>query len=197
MAGKTEALSQNTTWQTTVRELAVFLLLVAIGVCGRWGQPEWCFTPIAAVSVFAGFYFGRLWVAALVPLSCLVLSDLILPAYDHLAVMLMTYLSMIVPVALGRLLRSGQSGTGKVMRWAACGLIPATLFFLTTNFAVWAFKSNYEKTWAGLAECYLAAIPFFRWMLAGDLFYLAVVFGCYALVSLTQRSPEVDKLSNS
>ena len=47
-----------------------------------------------------------------------------------------------------------------------------------SNFAVWAFQSDYEKSWAGLVHCYSVAVPFFRWMLAGDIFYLAVIFGC-------------------
>lgn len=186
--------SSQSTQHTTLRELSVFALLVAIGVFGRWGQPEWCFTPIAAVSVFAGFFFARWSVAVLVPVACLAISDLLLPAYNQIVVMAITYLAMIAPVALGRLLRNGQQSLGgKVWRWAACGLVPATLFFITSNFAVWAFKSDYTKTWAGLVECYAAAVPFFRWMLAGDLFYLSIIFGCYALanVSLRQRSPVI------
>ena len=34
--------------QRNLQDLLVFFLLVAIGVAGRWGQPEWCFTPTAA-----------------------------------------------------------------------------------------------------------------------------------------------------
>jgi hypothetical protein len=32
-----------------------------------------------------------------------------------------------------------------------------------------------------LVECYIAALPFFRNALAGDLFYAAVLFGSYEL----------------
>ena len=46
---------------------------------------------------------------------------------------------------------------------------------------MWAFQSDYEKSLAGLTRCYLAAVPFYRWMLAGDGFYLVVLFGCWAL----------------
>jgi hypothetical protein len=83
---------------------------------------------------------------------------------------------------MGRMLREQPSGWGAAAwRWAVCGLVPATLFFLTSNFAVWAFQSDYENSLAGLARCYLAAVPFYRWMLAGDVFYIAVLFGCWAL----------------
>ena len=50
--------------QQNLQDLLVFALLVAIGVAGRWGQPEWCFTPTAAAAIFAGLYFSRVAIAA-------------------------------------------------------------------------------------------------------------------------------------
>ena len=73
------------------------------------------------------------------------------------------------------------------VRWVLFSLVPATLFFIVTNFAVWAFESSYEKSFAGLAKCYWAAVPFYRWMLAGDLFYLSVLLACFALAGMTRR----------
>jgi hypothetical protein len=167
--------------QQTVRDLTVFALLVAIGVAGRWAQPDWEFTPIAAAAVFAGRYFSRLTIAALVPLAILVVSDLRLPAYDSLPVLLIKYAMMALPVLFGRILADGGRGWGLAWRCGICGLAPATLFFVTTNLAVWYFESDYPQTLSGLAQCYAAGVPFFRAMLAGDLFYLALLFGCGAL----------------
>jgi hypothetical protein len=167
-------------------DLLVFALLIAIGVAGRWGQPQWCFTPTAAAAVFAGFYFHRLAVAALVPIAILSISDLLLPAYNSFAVMLATYAVMVVPVGFGRTLRTERGGAAQAVRWILCGFVPATLFFVVSNFAVWAFQSDYEKSLAGLAHCYAAAVPFFRWMLAGDLFYLAILLACWSLAGVTR-----------
>jgi uncharacterized protein DUF6580 len=50
---------------------------------------------------------------------------------------------------------------------------------------VWAFQSDYEKSLSGLAQCYVAAVPFYRWMLAGDLFYMTVLFACWTLAGVT------------
>lgn len=168
----------------SLSDLFVLFLLVAIGVAGRWGQPQWCFTPTAAATIFAGYYFTRLRVAALVPLAILLISDLSLPAYNSYGVMIATYGVMIVPIYFGRLLRTPATVPQNVVRWAVCGLVPATLFYLVSNFSVWAFQSDYAKTWAGLVRCYWAAAPFYRWMLAGDVFYLALLFGCAALAGV-------------
>lgn len=170
--------------QQTAQDLLVFVLLVAIGVAGRWGQPEWCFTPTAAAAIFAGYYFSRVSIAVLVPLAILAISDLLLPAHDNLPVMLATYGVMIVPVWLGRMMANSHGGWASAWRWAVCGVFPATLFWVVSNFAVWAFQSDYEQTLAGLGECYWAAVPFFRWMLAGDVFYLSILLGCLGLAKV-------------
>ena len=89
----------------TTTQAVVFCLLVAIGVVGRWGQPDWCFTPMAAVTLFAGYYFARRLTALMVPLSVMAISDTLLPAYDRLGVMLVVYAILLLPVLLGGLLR--------------------------------------------------------------------------------------------
>jgi hypothetical protein len=165
----------------TIQEVLVLALLIAIGVAGRWGQPEWCFTPTAAAAIFAGYYFSRLSVALLVPIAILAVSDLVLPAYDSRPVMFVTYAAMTVPVWFGRMMANESRGGSRVWRLMLCGLVPATLFFVVTNFAVWAFQSDYEPTLAGLARCYAAAVPFYRSMLAGDVFYLTILLGCLAI----------------
>ena len=60
-------------------------------------------------------------------------------------------------------------------------LSSSVLFFVITNFGVWFSGTMYTKTFEGLATCYVAAIPFFRNTLAGDVFYVAVLFGVYEL----------------
>jgi hypothetical protein len=75
------------------------------------------------------------------------------------------------------------------VRVAAYGVLGSTLFFVFTNFGVWLGSSMYPQTWAGLVECYVAGIPFYKNTLAGTLFYSAVLFGGFAL--LRQRLPQL------
>ncbi len=166
----------------TVRDLAVFSLLLAIGVVGRWAQPTWNFTPLAAVTVLGGFYFRRTMPAVLLPIGILAVSDLVLPVHDSLPVMISVHLMMVVPLLLGRSARGAQ-GLRRGVLLGLCGFVPATAFFLVTNFAVWMFKSTYASSLEGLLSCYAAALPFYRWMLAGDVFYLVVLLGCLAIAS--------------
>jgi hypothetical protein len=76
----------------------------------------------------------------------------------------------------------------------ARAVVPAALscsliFFATTNFAVWAFSGMYSLDMAGLTQCYVAALPFLKYTVAGDLFWAAVLFGGAWLVQrLTTRA---------
>ncbi|MCA9231806.1 MAG: hypothetical protein KDA57_14240 [Planctomycetales bacterium] len=166
--------------RNTLKEAAVFALLLAIGVAGRWTQPTWNFTPLAAVTVIGGFYFRQTMPALLLPVGVLAVSDLLLPIHDSWPVMASVYLMMFVPLLLGRSARNAQ-GLRRGLLLGISGVLPATAFYLVTNFAVWMFKSTYDATLEGLLTCYAAAMPFYRWMLAGDIFYLGVLLACLAI----------------
>ncbi|MEM6330262.1 MAG: DUF6580 family putative transport protein [Planctomycetota bacterium] len=163
-------------------DAAVFCLLVAIGVVGRWGQPMWAFTPLAAIGVFAGAYFRHAGAAVFVPLLAMLISDAGLQSYDHAGVLLTVYGALAFPVLLGRWFRAGGPAGSDRAGWvatigklAASAIAPAVCFFLLTNFAVWLLRSDYPATLAGLGECYANALPFFRQRLAGDLLYVPLL----------------------
>src|SRR5229473_2014500 len=63
-------------------------------------------------------------------------------------------------------------------------LVPCFIgFFLTSNFAVWAFGNiAYAKNLSGLMLCYTKAIPFFRNGMISDVLFSLVFFGVGALV---------------
>ena len=138
------------------------------------------FTPIAAMALFGGAYLGRRGLAFAAPLGALLLSDLVLGFYPELA---FVYLATAATVAIGWALRKWRTALGI----GAAALASSLLFFAVTNFGVWLVMDYYPKTLAGLAACYVAAIPFFQNTLAGDLFFSALLFGGFALAE--QRLP--------
>lgn len=74
---------------------------------------------------------------------------------------------------------------------ASATFVGAVLFFLVTNFGVWAFFTTFAKTWPGLMECYAAGLPYFRATLASDVIYAVVLFGGYDFVR--GRLPVLDE----
>ncbi|HEV8002043.1 MAG TPA: DUF6580 family putative transport protein, partial [Planctomycetaceae bacterium] len=65
----------------------------------------------------------------------------------------------------------------RVVPIASCTVAGSILFFLVTNFGCWWLSNTYPKSASGLLECYLAAVPFFRGTLGGDLIGSAILFG--------------------
>jgi hypothetical protein len=76
-----------------------------------------------------------------------------------------------------------------VARIGGLSLAASSVFFLISNFGVWIMDGMYAPTFKGLVECYVAAIPFFGYQVAGDLFFSAVMFGGYELVKKYAFSP--------
>jgi hypothetical protein len=133
------------------------------------------FAPIGAMALFSGAYFRRTWQAFAVPLAALFLSDAVIGFYPHME---FVYGSFALIVALGFVSLRRISP----LRVGAAAIAGSVLFYLITNFGVWLYFGTYAHTAGGLAECYIAAIPFFQNTIAGDLFYSAIVFGGFALI---------------
>jgi hypothetical protein len=132
------------------------------------------FAPIGAMALLGGACLTDRRLAFAVPLAAMFLSDLILGFSALTPVIYGCFAAMVV---LGFWLR----GRRAVLPIAAASLTASLLFFVVTNFAVWYLGHGYPKTSAGLAECYVAAIPFFGNTLAGDAVWVTVLFGGLAL----------------
>lgn len=130
---------------------------------------------ITAIALFGGAQFTDRRAAFLVPLSALLLSDLVLGFYAEAPVV---YASFALVVGIGRLLRR----RGSAWPIALAALASSLLFYALTNLAVWADGSLYPHTLGGLITCYLAGVPFLKNTVAGDLFYTLVLFGGWALL---------------
>src|SRR4051794_10307381 len=132
------------------------------------------FAPIAAMALFSGAYLPRRALTFAAPLAALFLSDLVLGFYHGMATV---YFATGLIVLIGWWVSSRRS----IVRIAAAALASSILFFILTNLGMWAFSGFYPRTAAGLAACYVAAIPFFQNTLAGDLFFTGLLFGGFAL----------------
>ena len=132
-------------------------------------------TPIGAMALFGGAYFGRQALAFVAPLAALLLSDLIIGFYPG---MLFTYLAVALVVTIGWLVRRRLTA----LTVAGAAIASSIVFFIISNFGAWISTGMYPHTLAGLAACYVAAIPFFQNTVAGDLLFSALLFGGFALL---------------
>ena len=131
--------------------------------------------PITALALFSAVYLDRR-LSFVIPLAALLLSDIFLGFY---AGMIWVYASFAAIAGIGIWLSSHRG----IFQTAGASLAGSLLFFIVTNFGVWiSSQVSYPHTFAGLTECYVAAIPFFRNTLVGDMGYVAMMFGLYEVL---------------
>jgi hypothetical protein len=156
------------------KKLLIGVVLILAAAFSRLIPHPMNFAPITAIALFGGMYFDRRF-APVLPLAALMISDYFLGFYQGIA---WVYSAFLLVTFLG-MFASGKRSVGVIAGSTVAGSV---LFFVVTNFGVWQSGVLYPLTMSGLAECYIAALPFFRNALAGDLFYSAVLFGSYALI---------------
>jgi hypothetical protein len=169
-------------------DLLLALALVGLCVAARLLPHLSNFSPVAAAALFAGAMIGRRSLALLVPVAAMLVGDLTLGFYEG-RVMAVVYAALALPALIGMLARHHRP-------WliAIGGALTASLiFYVTTNLAVWAFGGLYSFDFAGLVQCYIAALPFLKYTVAGDLFWSVALFGgaslLRAMTGHTQQLP--------
>ncbi|MCS6990611.1 MAG: hypothetical protein NZL95_01970 [Chitinophagales bacterium] len=130
----------------------------------------WNVTPVTAMALFGGAMIADRRLAILIPLSILFITDAFIGFYSGMWVV---YLSFVLVVMVGKWIITKRSPR----RIVAASLTASTLFFLITNFALFYPPTMYPHHVDGIVQSYLAALPFYRNALIGDLFYSGLLFG--------------------
>jgi hypothetical protein len=149
--------------------------LIIIGILLRFIPHTANFTPVAAIAIFAGVYLNKRQ-ALIVPLLLMVLSDVFLGMHN-----VVTYLGI----------WARNHKTFKVI--ASTSVISSVLFYLITNFGVWAM-GWYPQTVKGLLDCYVLGLPFLRTFMVATLVYTVVFFGAYELIARRVRDTKLAKV---
>ncbi len=158
--------------------LAFILGLIVAAAVARILPHPWNFTPVGAVALFAGAHLRSRRLAYAVPLAAMLVSDLVIGLHPLMPVV---YACFALTVGIGGFIRDRRTP----LPVAGATLASSVLFFVITNFAVWALGSWYPLNLSGLITCYIAGIPYFRNTLLGDALSSAVLFGGMALAEKT------------
>lgn len=135
------------------------------------------FTALTAVALFAGVYLKEYKLAMLMPFMALLLSDFIIGFYPGAW---SVYLSFALVFLVSYILTSQTTSFSKKwVRVLGTGVLGSIVFFIVSNFFVWLNSQMYTLNLSGFIDCYVAAIPFFKNQLLGDVFYSSIIFGAF------------------
>jgi len=159
-----------------MKKLIIPTLLIGLGIACRFIPHMPNFAPIGAIALFGALYLPRKY-ALILPISVMFLSDIFIGFYSW-QVMTSVYVGFILMGVIGLLVKKNK----KFSTILGGTLLGSVLFFLLTNFSVWAFGTMYIHNFAGLMQSYYMALPFFRNSLAGNLFYVGILVGGFETI---------------
>ncbi len=157
-----------------IKKLIPYTIIILLAVIARLIPHVPNFAPIGGLALFSGSNFKNK-IALLIPLSAMFISDIFLGFHSTIPYV---YVSFIIIALIGGLIKNNK--------WQSLALASVTssiLFFIITNFGVWATGSMYVKNLNGLMQSYVMGLPFFRNTLISDLFYSFTFFYGYRFLS--------------
>lgn len=149
------------------------------------------FGPMTAIALFSGVLMGRRYLAMLIPIIVLYISDLIINnTYnrsffpDTEGVVWFSPYMAINFICFGLFV---VGGAYFLKRYSFSKLLIASvsaslIFFLLSNIGSWWASPIYPKNLTGVGASLLAGLPFLKNGLLGDLFFTGVIFGLYGWV---------------
>lgn len=147
----------------------IFGLIILAGISRLIPHP-WNFTALGAMALFSGSLMTNKTGAIVAPLFTLLWTDLILGFH---VTMIYVYAAVVLITCLGFW---AQTSKFKILTSSVLGSL---IFFMSTNFGVWFSQNLYPKTFEGLIQCYVMALPFFENQIIGDFIYLGVLYSAY------------------
>lgn len=153
-------------------KLAIVLVLVGAGSRLLHLPPN--IAAVTGVTLFAGFAIRNVWLALIVPIAAMALSDIVLGWYNEVV---FTYAGMAAGVFLAR----GFLHPLTPVRLIGTTFAASLAFFVLSNLGVFA-SGYYGYTAQGLVADFVAALPFWQNSLIGDFLSTAVVFGLYLIL---------------
>ena len=156
----------------------------------------WNFSPILPICIFGGAIYAQPRLVYVIPFATFLLGDLGIWAltgrvdwafYPYQPVV---YLSVALVATSGFALR-GQRTSPAWSAVAAVGLISSVGFFVLTNFGLWALSNGsvYPHTTAGLVDCYVRALPYFRSTVVSMAVFLPILFSRVTLADVVAVAP--------
>lgn len=175
-----------------VRNAVVIGMIVLAFVSRLLPHPD-NFSPVASIALFGAAFFSRKYLAYILPLVAMFLSDLLVNNiiyaqwYGEFRWFTPGFASIYGSFLLITLMGSTVLKKVSLPRVLGSSVGASIIFFLITNLGFWYAGELYPITWEGMLMSYTAALPFFDNTLAGNLVYSTVLFGGYALAQ--QRYP--------
>jgi len=173
------------------KTLAISGLFILFGAFSRLFTFLPNFSALESLALFGGAYIAYRYVAILIPLAAMFLSDLVInntiarsffPNHDGFVLfsdyMIWNTLAIVLIVIFGRLFLKKMNFVNGFF-----GILGATaIFWIISNIGAWLTSGLFPLTFVGMIENFVFAIPFLKNSLLGNFAFGIVLFGSYELL---------------
>ena len=171
--------------------LVAGIILASVALRLIFNEMRWFnLVPIAALGIFSGSILKNKTMAYLIPFGALFVTDIFFQLFTETPgfyswAQLFTYGAVLLITLMGTSLNPKKGLS--ILGYTIGGSL---VFFLVSNFGVWAEGLFYPRSLAGLVDCFAMAIPFYKSEMASQLFvnaicadllFSALAFGIYNL----------------
>ncbi len=168
------------------KKLAFILALITISLASRFIPHYPNFTAIGSMAILGGAMLRKPIEALLLTLGALFVSDIILNNVLYTAESftlfyegaVYVYGAVALSVVIGSLVKKLN-----IKNYFGLSIISSAIFFLATNYGVWATGFIYPDTTQGLMAAYAAAIPYGLSHLAGTLIYGVAIMAAFRAIA--------------
>lgn len=160
------------------RKTVILAIMIIVGILSRTLPlvlPHmWSFTAIGALAIFSGAKFDNKYLAFLIPILSMLISDIVFFGNVEPSV----YISLIAMILLGYGIRNRQS----IPNVVGVSVLGALVFFLITNFAFFYPVQLYPHSANGIITAYIAGVPFMFNMVLSNIVFSIVYFLLYTTI---------------
>lgn len=183
------------------KNIFIVFILMAVGVLARLIPHVPNFTPTESIAIFGAAYLGYRYLALLLPLVLIYVSDFFInntiarsffPETEGLVFfneyMLYTASAIILIVMLSKWSLKNVNTKNVIFTVFASTI----LYYLVTNFSSWAITNSiYPSNMSGLIMAYVAGLPFLKVSILGNLLFSGFMFGGKAIIERIIESRQV------
>ena len=162
------------------------VLITTLTIIGRLIPHPANFTTLGAGVLFGGSKISRPW-NYILPATAMLITDFVIGLHGT---MLYVYGAILISVWVGERTLKDNPTTGKL---TVIAVLNSTIFFILTNFGVWASTTMYAKNFTGLIQSYTMGLPFWRNMMLADVIFTVGFFSLYSFAEKKKLISLLDK----
>ncbi len=171
------------------KNIMIFGAAILIAALSRLVNHHWNFTAVGAAAFAFALLFPTDKKVFFIPLVSLLVSDMILGFHDTMLFVYGGYMLALLPFMM--MSETKSSAASLKLQKVLIVLSGSLIFFVVSNFGVWALGQMYSQNLIGLIETYVMGLPFYKNQFLSDILLTPALFYSFKMMLSHQVAQKV------